>query len=216
MAHLDILLLLLLLLHLVRELEAALGPHVAHAGLQWVEITARAKLLPGGNHAHIDILLMGSLELLLLLLEELDLLLDSKLVHLRVREHAHQRGKLRRATPMGDMKPATSRAMHPACLRGRLLLLVLRLLLFLLHGEQGGVGDARQVRSSVAGSAKTGVSVGIRKAKNRDYGTLRRSEAKMSSIVMVRMHGSQDRMSAGLVLLNLVLLCVGGERANHE
>lgn len=61
---------------------------------------------------------------------------------LRVREHAHQRGELRWATPMGDMEPATSRAMHAAsCLRDRLLLLlvlllVLWLLVFLLHGEQ--------------------------------------------------------------------------------
>ena len=79
MAHLNI----LLLLHLVRELEAALGPHIAHGGLQWVEVTTRAELLPGRDHAHIDVLLVGSLELLLLLLEKLDLLLDSKLVHCR-------------------------------------------------------------------------------------------------------------------------------------
>lgn len=74
---------ILLLLHLARELEAALGPHVAHGGLEWVEVTPRAELLPRGDHSHIDVLLMGSLELLLLLLEELDLLLDSKLVHYR-------------------------------------------------------------------------------------------------------------------------------------
>ena len=55
---------------------------------------------------------------------------------LRVREHAHQRGKLRWATSMGDMEPATSRAMHPAGLRGRLLLLLRLLLLFLLHDGQ--------------------------------------------------------------------------------
>lgn len=51
---------------------------------------------------------------------------------LRVREHAHQRGKLRRAAPMGDMKPATSRAMHAAGLRSSRLLLLLLLLRLLL------------------------------------------------------------------------------------
>ena len=77
MAHLNV-----LLLHLVRKLEGALGPHVAHGRLQWVE-TTRPELLAGGDHAHIDVLLMGSLELLLLLLEQFDLLLDGKLVHCR-------------------------------------------------------------------------------------------------------------------------------------
>ena len=76
MAHLNI-----LLLHLVWELEGALVPHIGHVGLQRVEATARAKLLPRWDHAHVDVLLMRGLELLLLLLEKLDLLLDSKLVH---------------------------------------------------------------------------------------------------------------------------------------
>lgn len=69
-----------LLLHLVRELKGSLGSQVSQCRLQWVKC-ARAKLLGRGNHPHVDILLMGSLELLLLLLEELDLLLDGKLVH---------------------------------------------------------------------------------------------------------------------------------------
>ena len=37
---------------------------------------------------------------------------------------------------MSDVKPAASRAMHPTSLRGRLLVLVLWLLLFLLHDGQ--------------------------------------------------------------------------------
>lgn len=77
---------------------------------------------------------------------------EEMVLTLRVREHAHQGSEFRRATPMGDVKPATSRAMHPGGgLGGRLLLLVLWLLLLLLlvllHGEQkGGVGAARRVR----------------------------------------------------------------------
>lgn len=63
MAHLNV-----LLLHLVRELEGTLVPHVAHGRLQWVESTARTKLLRGGDHAHVNILLVCSLQLLLLLL----------------------------------------------------------------------------------------------------------------------------------------------------
>ena len=58
---------LLLLLHLIRELESLLGIHVTHGGLQGVECAASAQLLGMGDHSHIDILLMGSLELLLLL-----------------------------------------------------------------------------------------------------------------------------------------------------
>jgi len=40
-------------------------------------------MLGRGNHAHVDILLVGSLDLLLLLLKQLDLLLDSQLFHCR-------------------------------------------------------------------------------------------------------------------------------------
>lgn len=80
MAHLDI-----RLLHLVGELEGTLVTHVAHGRLERVEATSGAKLLGRRYHAHVDVLLMSSLQLLLLLLEELDLLLDSKLVHCRGR-----------------------------------------------------------------------------------------------------------------------------------
>ena len=38
-------------------------------------------MLSGRDHAHVDILLMGSLNLLLLLLKQFNLLLDSKLFH---------------------------------------------------------------------------------------------------------------------------------------
>lgn len=102
---------------------------------------------------------------------------------LRVREHAHQRGKLRRAAAMGDMKPAASRAMHAATLlSSRLLLLLLlrrlrRLLVVLLHGGQIGVGVARRVRSDVAGSARTGVSVGNCRAKSWRRGAPDANEA---------------------------------------
>lgn len=78
MAHLDV-----RLLHLVGELEGTLVTHVAHGRLEGVESTSRAELLSRRYHAHVDILLMGSLQLLLLLLEELDLLLNGKLVHCR-------------------------------------------------------------------------------------------------------------------------------------
>lgn len=78
MAHLDV-----RLLHLVGELEGTLVTHVAHGRLEGVEPTPRAELLSRRYHAHVDVLLMGSLQLLLLLLEELDLLLNGKLVHCR-------------------------------------------------------------------------------------------------------------------------------------
>ena len=81
---------------------------------------------------------------------------------------------------MGDVKPATSRAMHPAGLRGRLLLLVLRLLLFLLHDEQRGVGDARRVRSNVARFSKDRRIGRDSQSDESKYGTLRRSEASKS------------------------------------
>jgi hypothetical protein len=60
---------------LVRELES-----IAH-GLQRIEWSAGADGLARGHHAHVDILLMGGLDLLLLLLQELNLLLDCKLFH---------------------------------------------------------------------------------------------------------------------------------------
>lgn len=61
------------------ELEGGL-PHVAH-GLQRIEGSIMCHGLAGGNHAHVDVLLVGSLDLLLLLLQQLDLLLDSQLFH---------------------------------------------------------------------------------------------------------------------------------------
>lgn len=69
-----------------------------------------------------------------------------KLAHtLRVRKHAHQGRQLGGTTPVSNVKPAASRAMHTPSVGGRLLLLLLLwllLLLVLLHGEQkGGVGS---------------------------------------------------------------------------
>lgn len=112
--------------------------------------------------------------------EEEEVVVVVVMLTLRVREHAHQGSELRRTTPMGNVKPATSRAMHPAGLGGRLLLvlwllLLLLLLLVLLHdGQKGGVGAARRVRSVIAGSARTDVVAGIRGAMNRGNGTLER------------------------------------------
>ncbi len=70
-----------MLRHLVRELESGLV-HVSH-GLQGIEGSVVAHGLARRQHAHIDILLVGCLDLLLLLLQELDLLLDGKLLHYR-------------------------------------------------------------------------------------------------------------------------------------
>jgi hypothetical protein len=55
-----------LLPYLVRELEARLldVPH----GLQRIELSAGMHRLAGRHHAHVDILLVSSLDLLLLLL----------------------------------------------------------------------------------------------------------------------------------------------------
>jgi hypothetical protein len=64
-----------LLRYLIRELES-----IAH-GLQRIEWTAGADGLARRHHAHVDILLVGGLDLLLLLLQELNLLLDCKLFH---------------------------------------------------------------------------------------------------------------------------------------
>lgn len=60
---------------LARELES-----IAH-GLQRIEWAAGSDGLARRHHAHVDILLLGGLDLLLLLLQELDLLLDGKLFH---------------------------------------------------------------------------------------------------------------------------------------
>jgi hypothetical protein len=66
---------------LVGELESSLR-HVGH-GLQRIERTAGAERLSRGHHPHVDILLMSSLDLLLLLLQQLNLLLDGELFHCR-------------------------------------------------------------------------------------------------------------------------------------
>lgn len=63
-----------------------MGRHTTHGHLALVHLLARivGTRLHGlllRDHSHIDILLMCSSDLLLLLLEELDLLLQSKLFH---------------------------------------------------------------------------------------------------------------------------------------
>ena len=68
-------LLLLLLLKLLRELELWHSPHRALC-LVCREVDSWQLLLLG-YHAHVDVLLVGSGDLLLLLLQELDLLLQS-------------------------------------------------------------------------------------------------------------------------------------------
>lgn len=65
--------------HLVWELKARLL-EVSH-GLQRIELTARVDGLTWGHHPQVDILLLCSLDLLLLLLKQLNLLLDSQLFH---------------------------------------------------------------------------------------------------------------------------------------
>ena len=65
----------ILLLKLVRELEAGLRREIGDAGLKIVTALTQSLAL---QHPH---LLIGSLELLLLLLEELNLLLNGKLLH---------------------------------------------------------------------------------------------------------------------------------------
>jgi hypothetical protein len=75
--------LLLLLRHLIGELECALGRQILHLlGLDRV-VSAGGQMLGWRDHAHIDVLLVGSLDLLLLLLKQLDLLLDRQLFHCR-------------------------------------------------------------------------------------------------------------------------------------
>lgn len=65
--------------YLIRELEVILR-HIAHR-LQRIERSIMSHGLAGRNHSHVDILLMSSLNLLLLLLQELDLLLNRQLFH---------------------------------------------------------------------------------------------------------------------------------------
>jgi membrane protein required for beta-lactamase induction len=64
---------------LVGELESSLR-HIGH-WLQRIERTTRTKRLSRRHHPHVDILLMRSLNLLLLLLQQLNLLLNGKLLH---------------------------------------------------------------------------------------------------------------------------------------
>ena len=72
--------LLLLLLHLLRELKAVVvRRHVCYLALD--RIASCAGHLLGGHHAQIDILLVSGSNLLLLLLEHLDLLRNGELFH---------------------------------------------------------------------------------------------------------------------------------------
>lgn len=68
-----------MLRHLAGELEGILA-HGAH-GLQRIESSPVGKRLAGGDHAHVDVLLVRRLDLLLLLLQQLNLLLDRQLFH---------------------------------------------------------------------------------------------------------------------------------------
>lgn len=58
------------------------------------------------NHAHVDVLLVGCGNLLLLLLQDFYLLGDGQLLH-------HQRRQLRRATSMSDVQTTTGRTHGP-------------------------------------------------------------------------------------------------------
>lgn len=118
----------ILLWKLLWELEGILMRHARHL-LQGIESSAGSKLL-GRHHAHVHVLL-SSLDLLLLLLQQLDLLLDGKLVT-RVLEHADQRRELGRAPAMGNVKPASS-GTGDTTRRRRLRLLGRLLLLLLVH-----------------------------------------------------------------------------------
>lgn len=96
---------LLLRLLLLGKLEGVdLGRNTAHGatGRERVDLSELLRL----EQAHVDILLVCRSDLLLLLLKQLDLLLDRQLFH-------HQRGQLRRTSPMSDMELAPSRAWHP-------------------------------------------------------------------------------------------------------
>ena len=56
-----------------------LGRYARYILLEGVEATSHG--LVGGQHAHVEVLLLCSLDLLLLLLQQLDLLLDGELLH---------------------------------------------------------------------------------------------------------------------------------------
>lgn len=72
---------LLLLLNLLGKLELR---HSSHGALALVSRKVDGwQLLLLWDHAHVDVLLVGSGNLLLLLLQELDLLLQSQLFHCR-------------------------------------------------------------------------------------------------------------------------------------
>jgi hypothetical protein len=68
-----------LLPHLIGELEIGLL-QVSHV-LQRIERATTWESLPLGHHAQIHILLLRSLDLLLLLLQQLNLLLNRQLLH---------------------------------------------------------------------------------------------------------------------------------------
>lgn len=129
-----LLLLSLLLSLLLGELESVhLGGHAAHV------VTTRVPTeLLRLEQAHIDVLLVCSSNLLLLLLKQFDLLLNSQLFHYkrekrvgsvqgftarRFVEHTHQRGQLRGTSPMSDVKLAAIGARSPG-LAALLLLLI--------------------------------------------------------------------------------------------
>jgi hypothetical protein len=96
----------LLLLHLLCKLVVVyLRRHIGHLSRLHLEV---AKLLLWLDHAHVDILLVGRCNLLLLLLQNLDLLCDGELFH-------HQRRQLRRAASVRNVQTATCRA-HGALL----------------------------------------------------------------------------------------------------
>ena len=110
------------LLHL-GKLEVLVGRYIGHVVLALHRRVARHPCLQWLlDHAHVDILLMSCSDLLLLLLEEFDLLLQSELFHCYIlvmkvkvagwRRRTHQRCQLRWTSAMGNVKPASRRTRH--------------------------------------------------------------------------------------------------------
>jgi hypothetical protein len=96
----------LLLLSTLWELESIdlLWGNTAHVGTG-LERGHLAQLL-GLQKPHVDVLLMCRSNLLLLLLEQLNLLLNSQLFH-------HQRGELRWTSPVSNVELAATGALRP-------------------------------------------------------------------------------------------------------
>jgi hypothetical protein len=67
------------LLHLLESIVVLVDLKILHLALQLLIL--RGKLLLLGNHAHVDILLVGCGDLLLLCLQHLNLLSERKLLH---------------------------------------------------------------------------------------------------------------------------------------